>query len=95
VNPHEEQFARNFIVADKKERYLSLLDSERGRKKILARFHHCRDLDSQFAKLIPSNQQSAQSIEELLKRNGAPSVCYVMSEDSRIGCKEMELTEAL
>ena len=95
MNPHEEQFARNFIVADKKERYLSLLDSERGRKKILARFHHCRDLDSQFAKLIPSNQQSAQSIEELLKRNGAPSVCYVMSEDSRIGCKEMELTEAL
>jgi len=49
VNPPEEQFARNFIVADKKERYLTLLKSVRGRRKMLAGFHHSRDVDSQFA----------------------------------------------
>ena len=95
MNPHEEQFARNFIVVDKRERYLSLLESERGRKKLLAGFHHCRDLDSQFAKLIPSNQQSTASIEALLKSHGAPSVCYVMSDNLRIDRKEMALNEAL
>jgi hypothetical protein len=95
LNPHEEQFARNFIVVDKRERYLSLLESERGRKKLLAGFHHCRDLDSQFAKLIPSNQQSTASIEALLKSHGAPSVCYVMSDNLRIDRKEMALNEAL
>lgn len=36
MNPHEEQFARNFIVADKRQRYLLLLESESGRKKLLA-----------------------------------------------------------
>ena len=95
MNHHEEQFARNFIVVDKRERYLSLLESERGRKKLLAGFHHCRDLDSQFAKLIPSNQQSTASIEALLKSHGAPSVCYVMSDNLRIDRKEMALNEAL
>ena len=49
MNPSEEQFARNFIVADKKERYLTVLESARGRKKVLAGFHHCRDVGSQFA----------------------------------------------
>src|SRR5262249_30599912 len=62
LNPHEEMFIRSFVVGEKRPRYLSFLDSERGRKKILASFHHCRDLDSRFAQRIPNNQQSAQSI---------------------------------
>jgi hypothetical protein len=95
MNPHEEHFARAFVVPEKKERYLSLLQSERGRKKLIAGFHHCRDLDSRFAKLIPSDRQSAQSIEESLKKSGAPEVCYVMSENPKIDGKEMNLTAAL
>jgi len=95
VNSHEEQFARNFIVADKRQRYFSLLESERGRKKLLAGFHHCRDLDTRFAQLIPSNQQSAQSIEVLLKSYGAPKTCYVMSDNLSFDGKEVSLNEAL
>lgn len=91
----EEQFARNFIVAEKRQRYLSLLESERGRKKLLAGFHHCRDLDTQFAKVIPSNQQSSQSIELLLKSNGASNICYVMSENLSLDGKEVDLNKAL
>ena len=95
MNPHEEQFVRAFVVPEKKERYLSLLQSERGRSKLVAGFHHCRDLDSRFAKLIPSDRQSAQSIEESLKKSGAPGVCYVMSDNPKIDGKEMNLTDAL
>jgi hypothetical protein len=95
MNPHEEHFARSFVVPEKKERYLSLLQSARGRKKLIAGFHHCRDLDSRFVKLIPSDRQSAQSIEESLKKSGAPEVCYVMSENPKIDGKQMNLSSAL
>lgn len=95
LNPHEEMFVRSFVVANKRARYLSLLNSERGREKILAGFHHCRDLDSHYAQRIPHNQQSAQSIEALLKSKGAPKTCYVMSEDMTLDGREMELNAAL
>ena len=77
-------FVGSFVIGGKRARYLSLLDSERGRKKILNGFHHCRDLDSRFAQHIPNNQQSAQSIEALLKSKGAPKMCYVMSDDANL-----------
>ena len=95
LNPHEQPFAATFVIAEKRARYLTLLASKRGRKKILAGFHHCRDLDPRFAQHIPNDEQSAHSIEELLKRKGAPKTCYVMSEDTSLDGKEMDLRVAL
>lgn len=57
--------------------------------------NHCRDLDPRFATLIPSNQQSATSIEALLRRNGAPETCYVMSDNRDMDGREMSLSDAL
>jgi hypothetical protein len=95
MNPHEEMFAREFITPQKRDRYISLMGSARGRKKILAGFHHIHDLDGRYAKLIPSNYQSAESIYRVLKQKGAPDVCYIMSDDGDIDQKEMPLREAL
>ena len=95
MNTHEEQFARSFIVPEKRARFLSLLDSKRGRKKLVDGLNHCHDLDSRFAKLIPAKQQSAQSIESLLKSTGAPDVCHVMSYNPDLDNREMPLSEAL
>ncbi|HEY0763986.1 MAG TPA: hypothetical protein VGD61_16545 [Pyrinomonadaceae bacterium] len=92
---HEYEFARNFIVPEKRARYLSLLESKNGRKKILEGFNHCHDLDPRFAKRIPSNQDSATSIEALLRQKGAPETCYVMSDNPDIDGREMSLTDAL
>jgi hypothetical protein len=94
-NMHEYEFARNFIVPEKRARYLSLLESKNGRKKILEGFNHCRDLDPRFAKRIPSNQDSESSIEVLLRQKGAPDTCYVMSDNPDIDGSEMSLTDAL
>jgi len=88
-------FAREFIIPEKRDRYLSLIGSVKGRKKVLAGFHHIRDLDERYAKLIASNQQSADSIYRVLKQKGAPDVCYIMSDDSDIDQKEMTLREAI
>ena len=95
MNAHEEQFARCFIVPQKRDRYLALLESKRGRAKLLNGFNHCRDLDPRFAKEIPSGQQSGDSIEALLRRRGAPDTCYVMSDNRAIDGKEMSLPDAL
>jgi hypothetical protein len=82
MNSHEEQFARSFIVPKKRNRYLTLLESKRGRIKLLDGLNHCRDLDPRYATPVPSNQQSDPSIESLLRRKGAPDTCYVMSNKS-------------
>ena len=95
LNPHEEQFARAFVVPEKRARYLSLLESQRGRKKLLDGLNHCHDLDPRFAKLIPSNQQSEESIENLLRQKGAPDKCHVMSDNPDIDNREMALSDAL
>jgi hypothetical protein len=95
MNPHEEQFARCFIIPTKRERYLSLLESKRGRAKLLNGFNHCHDLDPRYATLIPSNQQSDTSIESLLRRKGAPDTCYIMSDNRDIDSREMSLSDAL
>ena len=95
LNPHEEQFARAFVVPEKRARYLSLLESQRGRKKLLNGLNHCHDLDPRFAKLISSNEQSEQSIANLLMQKGAPDKCHVMSDNPDIDNREMSLTDAL
>jgi hypothetical protein len=95
MNPHEEHFARAFIVPLKRDRYLTLLESKRGRARLLNGFNHCHDLDPRYATLIPSNQQSDSSIESLLRRKGAPETCYVMSDNRDIDGHEMSLSDAL
>jgi hypothetical protein len=82
-------------VPVKRARYLSLLESKRGRDKLLDGLHHCHHLDSLFAKLVPPNQQSTQSIERRLKSKGAPDVCHVMSSNPDLDNREMPLSEAL
>jgi hypothetical protein len=95
LNPHEEAFARNFVVPQKRARYLSLLESERGRKKILNGLNHCHDLDPRFANLIPSSQDNEQSIYTLLRKKGAPNTCHVMSDNPVIDNRQMPLQDAL
>ena len=56
MNIHEEQFARNFIVTEKRERYLSMFDSKQGQKKLINGFYHLRaSLKSQILWLKATN----------------------------------------
>jgi hypothetical protein len=95
MNAHEEQFALTFIMPEKRDRYLSMLDSKRGRKKLRDGLYHCRDLDLRFAHLVPTGKQSSDSIERALKAKGAPDKCYLFSADDKFDGREMQLSEAL
>ena len=95
LNPHEELFARSFVYPAQRARYLTLLESKKGRRKLCDGLNHSPHLDGRFAKLIPANQQSAQSIERLLKSKDAPDMCHVMSSNPDLDNREMSLSEAL
>ena len=91
---HEAEIVKAFIVKDRRERYLSLLSSPKGRKKFIERLPHgiSDELDPRYAQRIDG---SASQIEHLLRRKGAPEICYVISEDGGLDGREMPLLEAL
>jgi hypothetical protein len=95
MNQHEEAFARSFIVSQKRDRYLSLLGSPKGRSKLALGLNHCGDLDMRKARLVPAGRQSVEAIEQMLKQKGAPALCHVMSSNPAIDGHDMPLHEAL
>ncbi len=95
MNIHEEMFAHHFIKPAKRERYLALLQSEKGRSKLAHGLNHCGDLDMRYATLIPKEQQSPGFVLNLLKQKGAPELCHVMSSNYEIDEQDIPLLEAL
>ena len=92
---HEEAFVQAFIVPDKQSRYLSLLASRKRRGVFLERLNHQLDYDPAFAARVPPEQQTAERIEALLRKRGAPDTCHVISSNSDWDAKDMPLHDAL
>src|SRR5690349_848983 len=92
---HEEEFVKNFIVPQKRERCLSMLASQKTRKKILKNFYHLNDLDDRYMTAVPADKQRAQDVYALLKAKKSPDRCYVISTDREIDGKELNLLEVL
>ena len=95
MNLHEEQLIKNFIVASKRERYLSMFESRRGRSKLIEGFYHLRDLDVDLATKVPSGEQSTKRIFQILKNKAAPDICYVISTNDKLDGKEAMLLNVL
>lgn len=95
MNTHEEKFIRSFIVPRKRERYLSMFDSKKGREKLIYGFYHLNDLDEQFATEVPPNEQWADNIYRMLKAKGSPETCFVISTNSEFDRKELPLIDVL
>ncbi len=95
MNIHEELFARNFIVREKRERYLSIFDSKKGRKKLIKGFYHLNDLDEEHATEISPNKHFAEDIYKMLKAKGSPDICYIISTNQELDKNELNLLEVL
>src|ERR1041385_4981147 len=92
---HEAEFIQRFVNPEKRRRYLSLLDTRKGRKKLVEPLDHFDELDPHYAQLVPANAQTVNQIELLLKRKGAPQHCHVTSSNADIDDREMLLSKAL
>jgi hypothetical protein len=95
VSEHEREFARWFIVPKKRDRYLTLIGTEKGRFKLRYGLNHCDDLDMRHATRVPIEKQNAATIERILRQKGAPSTCHVMSSNGAIDGEDISLRRAL
>lgn len=94
VGAHERGIAA-FLVPARAARFNTTIGSDRGRQKIRARLpHHARDFDSRYATQLASSL-SVRDTEKFLRDAGAPTSCYVLSEDTEIDGRILDLGEAL
>jgi hypothetical protein len=92
---HEEELVRAFILPARQERYLEFLRIPKKRLKFIAQLPHFKHLDPRFVLIIPSNQRNATAILKLLVGKGAGPDCWVISENSDLDGRQMDLELAL
>lgn len=91
----EEEFFRAFTVPAHRARFLSLLESKKGRDKLVRLLDHFDESNFQHAMRIPVDQQAAFEIEKLLRRKGSFEICHIMSTNHESDQKKLPLDHAL
>jgi len=92
---HEEKLFEAFAISTKRQRYVDLQATKRGRDKIRLGLDHFDDLDPRSCKRVPASEQSPSGVLKILQSLGAPSQCHLMSSRSDLDRREMDLSEAL
>jgi hypothetical protein len=92
---HTEAVISAFIKPERAPRYLALLSKRDGRAKLRAKLAHLADLDPRFARSVAGADATPEALERLLQAQGAPSVCYCLSENSELDNRELSLGDAL
>ena len=103
---HEQRAVRAFVQSNKQERFLNFLANPKNRRKFTESLAHFHWFDQSFATPIPHKvdpnlklwERHTQGIEEILrlvKSKGAGSTCWVISEDTEVDGRELDLRAAL
>ncbi len=92
---HEEAVVKAFILPVRQERYLEFLRSPKKRAKFIEQLAHFKHLNPKFIVGIPSNQRNSAGLLNLLRGKGASAKCWVISENSELDGKEIDLKTAL
>jgi hypothetical protein len=92
---HERAFVEVFILSKKRERYLTLLKTPGKRKRILDRLNHGDDIDPRFLRKVPADLQATAALVETLRRKGALTAAYMVSDDPELDQQELPLEDAI
>jgi hypothetical protein len=92
---HEEAVVKAFIPSHRQERFLEIIAKPKKRAKLLTELSHYKALDPRFMLGIPSDQQHPPALVKLLRAKGAGSTCYIISENSWLDGREVDLETAL
>jgi hypothetical protein len=90
----EKSLIETFVTKSRRQRYLNLINSERGRNKFRKYIAHFDDFDERYVVAMNSTHNVVDLHQQLKTRN-APEVCYIISENSLYDAKSMELTAAI
>jgi hypothetical protein len=92
---HEAEFVKAFILPSRRSRYLEFLATPKKRTKFIAQLSHFKHLNPKFAFSILGTESNLASLLKLLTSKGAGSKCWVISENSQLDAREMDLEVAL
>lgn len=92
---HEEQLIRAFVVPTKRDRYVEMIATAKGRQKFLRELSHFKSLDSRRCFNLPKGVHTAEQIAAFLSKKGAPQTCRVISENCGLDRRELVLADAL
>lgn len=91
----EIAFIDTFVLKQRRERLRFLALNPRRRKQFVREFAHFKWLDQRYVRTLAPGAQNPETIAKLLRRKGAPDVCPIVSEDSRLDRKTLPLLAAL
>src|ERR1700680_3528167 len=92
---HEEALVKAFIPAHRQASFLENIANHNARAKLLTGLAHFKALNPKIMVAIPPSQQNPLALAKLLRAKGAGVTCYVMSENSRLDGREVDLETAL
>jgi len=92
---HKRQIVLSFIIPERQNRYLELLEKPKRRTAITDSLAHFKHLDMRYAVQIAPNRQHPPDILKVLKEKGALDRCRAISENDNLDGKEVDLSEAL
>jgi hypothetical protein len=71
------------------------VQNPKKRNKFISKLPHFKHLNPKFVVGIPGNQRNLSSIPGLLRERGAGAKCWVISENSELDGREMDLDKAM
>ncbi len=89
----ETKFIARFVVKSKRERYLTFIQSEKKRPKLIADLSHMNFLNYSLFDKVTSNEYDI--IKQKIKTLGNIKDCYVISENKDIDKKRLNIELAL
>jgi hypothetical protein len=92
---HEAEVVKAFILPSRRDRYLEFLTTPKKRAKFIAQLSHFKHLNPKFAFSILGREKNPVSLLKLLTSKGAGPKCWVISENSQLDAREMDLEVAL
>jgi hypothetical protein len=91
----ETALLQTFVAAAKRDRFVEMLGTRKGREKLRRGLDHFTDLDPTRCTRIAGGDQTSTWIRARLRALGAPATCYILSSNSDLDGLEMELVDAL
>jgi len=89
----EKKVVERFVVKTKHDRYLTFLKNDKTRKKFTKELSHFRDLRQELFEEVKSDERKI--IKDRIRHLGNIKDCYLMSENSELDRKTLDIETAL
>ena len=89
----EKKVIERFVVKTKRNRYLTFIESDKTRGKFVSELAHFRDLRQERFDEISGDEKKV--IKDRIKGLGIIKDCYLISENSELDRKRLDIDTAL